>query len=141
MGPEKCGFECGIWTLGIIAELVFREFNVMHSPRYLCDLLKKIGLSYHNGPVARDFKERMESEGRLYVRRLPSYSPDYNPIEKLWRKIKRDATHCKYFPTFDDLRKSVIKTFEKFMRNAPALCFVCYSDYNYDSFVNTIALS
>jgi len=241
-GPEKCGFECGIWTSAMIAELVFREFNVMYSPRYLCDLLKKIGLSYqkagfvsdhldeekrriwrevtwpailkqakeenavilfgdevsfaqwgslsktwapkgvqpkikttgkrkglkmfgviefcdgnfhymetpekfnaqtyvqfletvvsqyqcpiiliedgakyHNGPDARDFKERMESEGKLYVHRLPSYSPDYNPIEKLWRKTKRDGTHCRYFQTFDDLRNAVVKTFEKFMRDA-----------------------
>lgn len=241
-GPEKCGFDCGIWTSAMIAELIFREFNIVYSPRYLCDLLKKIGLSYqkatfesdhldeekrrewcevtwpailtkaqeekavilfgdevsfaqwgslsrtwapkgkqpkikttgkrkgmkvfgvigffsgdfhymetpekfnsqtyaqfleivvshyqcpiiliedgakyHNGPDVRDFKERLESEGKLYVRRLPSYSPDYNPIEKLWRKTKRDATHCKYFPTFDDLRISVIKTFEKFMRDA-----------------------
>jgi len=241
-GPEKCGFDCGIWTSGMIAELVLREFNVLYSPRYLCELLKKIGLSYlkaafvsdhldedkrkewrkvtwpailkqakekkaviifcdevsfaqwgslsrtwaprgkqpkikttgkrkgmkvfgaigffdgdfhymetpekfnaqtyvqflesvvnqyqcpviliedgatyHNGPDARDFKERTESEGKLFVHRLPSYSPDYNPIEKLWRNTKRDATHCKYFPTFDDLRNAVIKAFEKFMHDA-----------------------
>jgi len=53
-GPEKCGFECGIWTSAIIAELVFREFNVMYSPRYLCDLLKKIGLSYQKAAFESD---------------------------------------------------------------------------------------
>jgi len=63
-------------------------------------------------------KKRMESEGKLFVQRLPSYSPDYNPIEKLWRKTKRDATHCKYFPTFDDLRAAVMNAFEKYMRDA-----------------------
>ena len=26
-GPEKCGFDCGIWTSGIIAELVLREIQ------------------------------------------------------------------------------------------------------------------
>jgi transposase len=214
-GPEKSGFDCGIWTSGMIAELVLQKFNVMYSPRYLCQLLKQMKLSYqkaafesdhldeekrrewrevtwpailkqaeekkaiilfgdevsfaqwgslsrtwaprgkqpkikttgkrkgmkvfgviefsngdfhymetpdkfnaqtyvqfletvvrqyrcpviliedgakyHNGPDARDFKERMESEGKLFVHRLPSYSPDYNPIEKLWRKTKRDS--------------------------------------------------
>jgi len=241
-GPEKCGFDCGIWTSGMIAELVLCEFNVVYSPRYLCQLLKQMKLSYqktafesdhldeekrrewrevtwpailkqaqekkavilfgdevsfaqwgslsrtwaprgkqpkikttgkrkgmkvfgvigfvdgdfhymetpekfnsqtyvqfletvvsqyrcpviliedgakyHNGPEARDFKERMESEGKMFVYRLPSYSPDYNPIEKLWRKTKRDATHCKYFPTFDHLRSAVINAFEKYMRDA-----------------------
>ena len=50
--------------------------------------------------------------------KLPSYSPDYNPIEKLWRNTKREATHCKYFPTFEDLRNSVFKAFEKYMNDA-----------------------
>ena len=40
---------------------------------------------------------------RLTVYQLPSYSPDYNPIEKLWKEIKKDGTHLHYFPTFNDL--------------------------------------
>ena len=31
--------------------------------------------------------ELIES-GRAHVKFLPPYSPDYNPIEKMWRKIK-----------------------------------------------------
>ena len=38
---------------------------------------------------------------------LPSYSPDYNPIEFLWRATKRTATHNRYFPVFDALIGSV----------------------------------
>jgi len=241
-GPEKCGFDFGIWTSGMIAELVLREFKVFYSPRYLCYLLKQLKLSYqkagfesdhldeekrrewreetwpailkqaqekkavilfgdevsfaqwgslsktwapigkqpkikttgkrkgmkvfgaigffngdfhfmetpdkfnaqtyvqflkmvvsqyqcpviliedgakyHNGPDARNFKEKMQSEGKMFVYRLPSYSPDYNPIEKLWRKTKRDATHCKYFATFDALKSAVINAFEKYLRDA-----------------------
>jgi len=97
----------------------YAQFLQMVVDQYQCPIiLIEDGAKYHNGPDARKFKEQMEAEGKLYVHRLPSYSPDYNPIEKLWRKTKRDATHCKYFPTFDDLRNSVIKTFEKFMRDA-----------------------
>jgi transposase len=66
--------------------------TVVSQYRYPVILIED-GAKYHNGPDARDFKERMESEGRLFVPRLPSYSPEYNPIEKLWRKTKRDATH------------------------------------------------
>ncbi|MEA2038892.1 MAG: hypothetical protein U9N82_03560 [Thermodesulfobacteriota bacterium] len=60
----------------------------------------------------------MEAEGKLFVHRLSSYLLDYNPIEKLWRNTKRDATHCKYFPTFDALRSAVFTAFEKYMRDA-----------------------
>jgi transposase len=38
---------------------------------------------------------------------LPSYSSDYNPIEKLWEKIKEKEIHLQYFPTFESLKKKV----------------------------------
>jgi len=44
---------------------------------------------------------------RLTVCQLPSYSPDYNPIEYLWRNVKKEGTHLKYFPTFDTLISAV----------------------------------
>jgi len=48
----------------------------------------------------------------------PHIPPDYNPIEKLWKNTKKEATHCKYFPTFEDLRSSVVKAFKKYMQDA-----------------------
>ena len=47
------------------------------------------GASYHGGAQVNAFKARMEMAGRLFVERLPTYSPDKNPIEKLWKKTKR----------------------------------------------------
>ena len=38
---------------------------------------------------------------------LPSYSPDFNPIEHLWKKVKQEATHLKYFPEFTHLQAEV----------------------------------
>ncbi len=48
----------------------------------------------------------------------PAYSPDYNPIEKLWKNTKRESTHLKYFKTFEDLHDSVVKTFKYYMQDA-----------------------
>jgi len=45
------------------------------------------------------------------VERLPPFSPDFNPIEKLWKNTNPDSTHMKYFKTFEDLHDSVVKTF------------------------------
>ena len=45
-GPEKYGFDCGVWNSPMIAEVILREFNVQYNPRYLCRLLKKMGISY-----------------------------------------------------------------------------------------------
>jgi hypothetical protein len=41
------------------------------------------------------------------VVQLPSYSPDYHPIEYLWRALKRRTTHNFYFPEFATLITSV----------------------------------
>jgi len=44
---------------------------------------------------------------RMTVYKMPPYSPDYNPIEKLWKKIKEKETHLHYFPTFESLMDKV----------------------------------
>ena len=54
---------------------------------------------------------------RLTVFELPSYSPDYNPIEKLWKKVKEKGTHLQYFPTFEALKEKVQETLS-FFENA-----------------------
>jgi DDE superfamily endonuclease len=44
---------------------------------------------------------------RLTIEQLPAYSPDFNPIEHLWKKVKKEATHLKHFPGFTDLQHEV----------------------------------
>jgi transposase len=66
------------------------------------------GAPYHRAKVVKDFLAQHAL--RLTVTHLPSYSPDYNPIEYLWRATKRQATHNHYFPDFADLVASVEKT-------------------------------
>lgn len=245
-GPEANGFNCGVWNSALITELIFARFGVKYNPRYLCSLLKKLGLSfqkakfisdkvgeeeyeqarlqwrketwpailktarkknavilfadeasfawwgslartwapkgqqpvvrttgrrrgmkifgaiefqsgkfiymetpekfngesylqflkkisavykcpviliedgapYHKNALVREFTDRMRQKGLFYVYRLPSFSPDLNPIEKLWKNTKKEATHLKYFKTFEDLRKSVLGVFKTFLQCA-----------------------
>jgi len=55
---------------------------------------------------------------RLTVCQLPSYSPDFNPIEYLWRKVKQLATHNRYFPHFEQLIESVDTALRYFAQQA-----------------------
>jgi DDE superfamily endonuclease len=55
---------------------------------------------------------------RLTVDQLPAYSPDDNPIEKLWKKRKEDGTHLHDFPTFEALVNKVNEILPMF-ENAP----------------------
>ncbi len=88
------------------------------SSQYNCPvILVEDGAPYHGAKVVKDFLA-CTGKDRLLIYRLLSYSPDFNPIEKLWKNTKRDSTHCKFFPEFDDIRTSVVKTFKKYMEDA-----------------------
>jgi transposase len=41
---------------------------------------------------------------------LPSYSPNLNLIERLWRLIKRRTLYGKYYPAFTDFKASIEQT-------------------------------
>ncbi|MDM8557182.1 winged helix-turn-helix domain-containing protein [Desulfococcaceae bacterium HSG7] len=45
-GPGKYGFDSGVWNSPMIAVVIRLEFKVRYNPRYLCRLLRKIGLSF-----------------------------------------------------------------------------------------------
>lgn len=68
-------------------------------------ILIQDGARYHTSKATRQFLEQHKE--RLSVYQLPSYSPDYNPIEYLWKKVKTHATHNRYFAEFVLLVQSV----------------------------------
>lgn len=79
-------------------------------------ILIQDGAKYHTSAEMRRFFT--ERQSRLTVCNLPSYSPDYNPIEKLWKKVKKEGTHLHYFPTFQDLVEKVEETLVFFKNTA-----------------------
>ena len=71
---------------------------------------------YHRSGEVNQFKA--EHAERLTIEPLPAFSPDYNPIEKLWRNAKKEGTHLKYFKTFEELRASVLRVFRDYLDDA-----------------------
>lgn len=68
--------------------------------------------SYHtSGPSHAFYAAHAD---RLTVYQLPAYSPDLNPIEGLWQKVKEDATHLRYFSTFAALVAKVTESLTTF---------------------------
>lgn len=59
---------------------------------------------WHRGTLI-DAALRDNPHLRLF--RLPSYSPQLNPIERFWKRLRRRATHNRLFDTLGDLRDSV----------------------------------
>jgi len=70
------------------------------------------GARYHTSASTKAFLAAHHD--RITEHPLPSYSPDYNPIEYLWKKTKQRATHNKYFKEFAALTISVEKALAYF---------------------------
>jgi transposase len=86
-------------------------------------LLIQDGAKYHPSAETKSFFAQQRA--RLEVFQLPSYSPDYNPIEKLWKKVKKEGTHLQYFPTFAALTEKVEHTLLKFANTPEEILSLC----------------
>jgi len=91
-------------------------------------ILIQDGAKYHTSAETKQFFNKRQD--RISVYDLPSYSPDYNPIEKLWKKVKKEGTHLHYFPTFQDLVGKVEEALLVFKNTAKEILslFGLYND-------------
>lgn len=44
---------------------------------------------------------------------LPTYSPNLNLIERLWRFVKKDCLYSKYYPTANDFENAIVKCLDE----------------------------
>ena len=56
---------------------------------------------------------------------LPPYSPDLNPIERVWKLIRRLCTHNRYFKNLEDLVIVIHKQLEKWLKPNGQLKRLC----------------
>src|SRR5436853_830076 len=104
----------------------FLQMIMAHTPEHL--FLIHDGARYHTSASTKAFLAA-HSE-RITEHPLPSYSPDYNPIEYLWKKTKQRATHNKYFKEFVELTVSVDKALAYFATHPDMVLglFGCYCE-------------
>ena len=86
-------------------------------------ILIQDGARYHTSAETKQFFA--QHTDRLTLYQLPSYSPDYNPIEKLWKKIKQQETHLHYFPTFGALTEKIEQALLKFEHAPQEILTLC----------------
>jgi transposase len=86
-------------------------------------ILIQDGARYHTSAAMQAFFAAHTEHVTVF--QLPSYSPDYNPIEKLWKKVKKEGTHLHYFPTFEALREKVEHALLKFANTPAEILALC----------------
>ncbi len=65
---------------------------------------------YHHAKLLQPWLEKHSDEIKLDF--LPPYSPDINPIERVWKLTRRLCTHNRYFESIEILIESVTKQFK-----------------------------
>lgn len=98
-----------------------KESKTRRMQRAFADHLRHVGRAYpqarcervvlliDNAPWHRGalIDEALAECPHLEFKRLPSYSPQLNPVERLWKKLRRRATHNRLFDAIADLKSSV----------------------------------
>jgi transposase len=76
---------------------------------YPWDKHPEVVLLIDNAPWHRGkpVEQALAEYPHLKFKRLPSYSPQLNPIERFWKKLRRRATHNRLFDTLADLKQSI----------------------------------
>lgn len=60
---------------------------------------------YHHATLLKNWL--YEKRKRITLLFLPPYSPELNPIERVWKLTRRNRTHNQYFPSLDRLVHNV----------------------------------
>ena len=83
----------------------------------VCELLRKLSVQYAGRRItivldnARyqhcKLVEGLAAELGITLRFLPSYSPNLNLIERLWKFVKKKCLYNIYYETFDDFKAGI----------------------------------
>jgi hypothetical protein len=78
---------------------------------------------YHHASLHAEWRERVSPGFELYF--LPPYSPELNPIERVWKLLRRLCIHNQHFPHLNNLIASVSPTLEKWAKPNETLRRLC----------------
>jgi len=112
----------GAWN-AVTRELIAVTNTTVVNTETMCELLRKIAAAGLIGPITmvldnaryqrNAIVQELAKELGITLLFLPSYSPNLNLIERLWKFIKRRSLYGRYHPTFARFRAAIEETIEK----------------------------
>jgi transposase len=106
----------GAWN-AVTRELTYIANTTVINTESVCELLRKIAAQSLLGPITlvldnaryqrNAVVQALAKELGIELLYLPSYSPNLNLIERLWKFVKRRALYGRYHPTFAEFRAAI----------------------------------
>ena len=78
---------------------------------------------YHHALLHKAWREEVKARFRLDF--LPPYSPELNPIERVWKLTRRLCLHNVYFPKLDQVCINAEQQFDQWSTGSNALKKLC----------------
>ena len=111
----------GAWN-AVTRELIAVTNTTVVNAATMCELLRKIAAQGLSGPITlvldnaryqrNAVVQDLAKELGITLLFLPSYSPNLNLIERLWKFIKRRSLYGRYHPTFAGFRAAIEETID-----------------------------
>ena len=106
----------GAWN-AVTQELIAVTNTTVVNTETMCQLLHEVAGRGLKGPITfvldnakyqrNAAVQALAAELKITLLYLPSYSPNLNLIERLWKFIKRQKLYGKYHACFDDFRTAI----------------------------------
>jgi transposase len=78
---------------------------------------------YHHAKLHAQWRE--EHQGRFALDFLPPYSPELNPIERVWKRTRRNRLHNVYFPKLALVTETIGEQFDQWSEPNTELATLC----------------
>ena len=112
----------GAWN-AITRQLITVINTTVVNSETMCELLRKIAAQGLAGPITlvldnaryqrNALVQALAKELGITLLFLPSYSPNLNLIERLWRFLRRRAIYGRYHPTFQQFQAAILDTIDR----------------------------
>lgn len=78
---------------------------------------------------AKKLTKYLETQEKIEIMYLPAYSPDLNPIERVWWYMRKRITHNRFISTLEDRKVKFWKMFSHFQKPNDKIKDLCVINY------------